>query len=99
MDLRPFVTASSVTNQLPKMYESWTQFYELWQPWIYSTGERHISLTQWENGQVITYEIDWTFVFVSYHKELNKMPELFRGARQMNLFRWLRKFWTGKGHV
>lgn len=97
MDLRPTSPTTTLTNALPKMYDNWQEFYKYWNPWVLTTGQRHLSITQLENGVVYTYEIDWKFVVIECHKVTGFWPFVFSKWHQYKLYIFLRNFWRKVG--
>lgn len=93
MDLKPISPTTTLTNALPKMYDNWQEFYKYWSPWVLTTGQRHLSITQLENGVINIYEIDWKFVVIECHRIPSFWPFVFPAWRHIKLYWFLYDFW------
>lgn len=97
MNLKPIAPTTTLTNALPKMYDNWQEFYLYWKPWVSSTGQQHLSITQHENGVINLYLIDWEFVREMCQKECENLPHLYISRRVIRFNLWLRDFWRKVG--
>ena len=97
MNLKPISPTTTLTNALPKMYDNWQEFFTYWSPWVLATNQKHLTLTQWENGIVNQYEIDWSHVLIMCHYEKDFYPFASCTGKQFELFKFLRNFWRKVG--
>lgn len=91
MEFRKCVVEKRVTNELPRMYENWTDFYKWWYPWVETTKDQILTIMDYGTGVVIEYTIEWSYVQVMVAYEGNKPKKPGIAFRVRKALYWLWK--------
>ena len=80
-------------NELPRMYENWTDFYKWWHPWVMTTGSQELLIVDYGSGVVTEYRIDWSHELIMAHYEKKLEMPWLPSASKTRTFQWLKAFW------
>ena len=58
---KPTVQVTKI-NELPRMYENWTDFHFWWESWIRATKNQTVSIIDYGSGVVTETTVEWQFV-------------------------------------
>lgn len=89
---KPVVQVTKV-NELPRMYDSWTDFYYWWHPWVLASGEKTLTIVDYGTGVITESVITWSHVTIMCVQERSILTSNLPNLRQYRVLKWMKVQW------